>query len=82
MKYHIKYNSGEMLILSDDAFKGFIKVAVVYNKDVKDFHVTVYSDEEDIFKVVYKDGEVRYFNRTDFAKLIASKEKIKMVTSL
>lgn len=82
MKYHIKYNGGEMLILSDDAFKGFIKVAVVYNKDIKDFHVTSYNDDEDVFKVVYKNGEVRYFNRSDFAKLIASKEKIKSVTSL
>lgn len=55
MKYLIKYNNGTMLIKNDSAFKGYIDLAVIQDKDIKDFHVTVISDSETVFRCRYAD---------------------------
>ena len=57
MKYLIKYNNGKdtMLIKNDLAFKGYIDLAVVQNRDIKDFHVIVIPDNETVFRCRYAD---------------------------
>lgn len=72
MKYHIKFNGGndEMLIISDEAFYGFIRVAVQHNRDVTDFHVKAYRNEIPLYKTEYN-GQVHYYTFEDFMKFFA-----------
>ena len=72
MKYHIKFNNGndEMLIISDDAFYGFIQVAVMHNRDIKDFHVTCYPDDTMIYRCVYAE-KAHYYTYENFKKFVS-----------
>lgn len=69
MKYLIKFNSGndEMLIISDDALYGFIRIAVQHNHDIMDFHVTCYPNDTMIYRCVYA-GKTHYYTYEDFKK--------------
>lgn len=44
-----------MLIKNDSAFKCYIDLAVVQNRDIRDFHVTVIPDNETVFRCRYAD---------------------------
>lgn len=69
MKYHIKFNNGndEMFIINDDAFFGFIRIAVQHNKDITDFHVTCYLDDIMIYRCVYA-GKAHFYTYENFKK--------------
>lgn len=68
MKYHVRFNNGnDEFLLNDDAFCGFIQVAVMHNKDITNFHVTMYSNETPLYKTEYG-GQVHYYTFEDFMK--------------
>lgn len=71
MKYHIKFNNGndETLIINDNAFFGFIRIAVQHNRDIMDFHVTCYPDDTMIYRCVYA-GKAHYYTYDNFKKFI------------
>lgn len=69
MKYHIKFNNGndEMLVINDDAFYGFIRIAVQHNHDIMDFHVRCYPDNTMIYRCDFG-GKRHYYTYEDFKK--------------
>lgn len=71
MKYLIKYNNGknEMFIKNDLAFKGYIELAVVQNRDIKDFHVTVIPDTKTMFRCRYADTS-HFYTLEDLQKFL------------
>lgn len=71
MKYLIKYNNGddEMLIINDDAFYGFLKVEIMRNKDIRDFHVTVIPENEIVYRTYYN-GKTHFYNYRNLQKFL------------